>query len=147
LGREFDVIVKQVMSSELRTLKRESSVRLAMKLLVLGDIRHLPVLDDGRLVGIVSERDLQPLFAGVLEKVERPDDVERRLSQPISNVMTTHVLAVNPETELVDAVEIMVANRIGALPVVETETAKVVGIVSYVDVLKAVRSLLAAKSS
>jgi CBS domain-containing protein len=130
------------MSSELRTLKRESSVRLAMKLLVLDDIRHLPVVEDGRLVGIVSERDLRPLLAGVLEKVERPDDVERRLSQPISKVMTTDVLAVHPEAKLVDAVELMVANRVGALPVVESDTGRLVGILSYVDVLKVVRTLL-----
>jgi CBS domain-containing protein len=130
------------MSSELRTLKRESSVRLAMKLLVLEDVRHLPVVEDGRLVGIVSERDLRPMLAGVLEKAERPDDVERRLSQPISNVMTTDVLAVRPETKLVDAVEMMVTNRVGALPVVEEDTAKLVGILSYVDVLKVVQKLL-----
>lgn len=136
------MIVKQVMSSDLRTLKRESSVRLAMKLLVLEDIRHLPVVEDGRVVGIVSERDLRPLLAGVLEKVERPDDVERRLSQPISKVMTTDVLAVQPETQLADAVEMMVSNRVGALPVVERDTGRLVGILSYVDVLKVVQKLL-----
>ena len=136
------MIVKQIMSSELRTLKRESSVRLAMKLLVLEDIRHLPVVEDERLVGIVSERDLRPMLAGVLEKSERPDDVERRLSQPIANVMTTDVLAVHPETRLVDAVEMMIANRVGALPVVEVDTDRLVGIVSYVDVLKVVQNLL-----
>ena len=141
------MIVKQVMSSELRTLKRESSVRLAMKLLVLEDIRHLPVVEEGRLVGIVSERDLRPLLAGVLEKTERPDDVERRLSQPISNVMTTDVLAVHPETQLADAVEMMVAQRIGALPVVESDTGRLVGIMSYVDVLNVVQKLLRASDS
>lgn len=136
------MIVQQVMSSELRTIKKESSVRLAMKLLVLEDIRHLPVVEDGRLVGIVSERDLRPLLAGVLEKIERPDDVERRLSQPISKVMTTDVLAVHPETRLVDAVEMMVENRVGALPVIEGNTSKLVGILSYVDVLRVVQTLL-----
>lgn len=141
------MIVKQVMNTELRTLKRESSVRLAMKLLVLEDIRHLPVVEDGRLSGIVSERDLRPMLAGVLEKSERPDDVERRLSQPISNVMTTDVVAVHPETELVDAVEMMVANRVGALPVVEVGTGRLVGILSYVDVLKVVQKLLQAPGS
>ena len=141
------MIVKQVMSSELRTLKPESSVRLAMKLLVLEDIRHLPVVEEGRLVGIVSERDLRPLLAGVLEKTERPDDVERRLSQPISNVMTTDVLAVHPETQLADAVEMMVAQRIGALPVVESDTGRLVGIMSYVDVLNVVQKLLRASDS
>ncbi len=136
------MIVRQVMSPEVRAIKRENSVRLAMRLLVLDDIRHLPVVEDERLVGIVSERDLRPLLVGVLEKGENPDEVERRLSQPISNVMTTEVFAVHPETKLVDAVETMVTNRVGALPVVEVDTDKLVGILSYVDVLKLVQNLL-----
>jgi CBS domain-containing protein len=137
------VFVNQVMTSELRTLRRGSSVRLALQMLVVGDVRHLPVVEDGRVVGIVSERDLRPMLPGVFEKVERADDVERRLSQPISNVMRTDVLVVNPETDLADAVDMMVENRIGAVPVVERETSELVGMLSYVDVLKVARALLA----
>jgi acetoin utilization protein AcuB len=136
------MIVEQVMNSHPRTVQSRSSVRLALRILGAGEIRHLPVVDQERVVGIVSDRDLRTILPSSFEKLERPHDVEGRLSQPISKVMTAEVLAVHPETELVDAIGVMVENRVGALPVVERETTKLVGIVSYVDVLKVVRALL-----
>jgi acetoin utilization protein AcuB len=140
------VIVQQVMSSEVRTLRPESSVRLAMKVIVLEDIRHLPIVEGGRLVGIVSARDLRAALAGILEHRECPDEVERRWSQPISNLMRTEVLAVHPEAELVEAIDLMIAHRIGALPVVEAGTFRLVGILSYVDILNELRNLLSVGS-
>lgn len=140
------MIVQQVMSSEVRTLRPESSVRLAMKVIVLEDIRHLPIVEGGRLVGIVSARDLRAALAGILEHRECPDEVERRWSQPISNLMRTEVLAVHPEAELVEAIDLMIAHRIGALPVVEAGTFRLVGILSYVDILNELRNLLSVGS-
>jgi acetoin utilization protein AcuB len=49
---------------------------------------------------------------------------------------------VDPETEVSEAIDLMIEHRIGALPVVEPDSTKLVGIVSYVDVLRAARDLL-----
>jgi acetoin utilization protein AcuB len=57
--------------------------------------------------------------------------------------MSSDVIAVSPETELDEIVELLVEHRIGAVPVVRSDTREVVGIVSYIDVLRALQELLA----
>ena len=89
-------------------------------------IRHLPVIEEKQLVGIVSERDIRSL-AG------RPREL---LHSEISCVMTKDVITVSPEDPVIKAVKLFVNDKrkIGALPVV-SEGRKLVGIVSYIDVL------------
>jgi acetoin utilization protein AcuB len=55
--------------------------------------------------------------------------------------MTTDVISVNPETELEEVVDLMIEHKIGAVPVVEADSSKLVGIVSYIDALRAARDL------
>jgi acetoin utilization protein AcuB len=99
----------------------------------------VPVVDEGALVGIVSDRDLRSVLPTVLEQFEQADDAKAILARPVTTVMDSNVLSVHPETDLADVVDLMVENRIGAVPVVEADSAKLIGIVSYVDVLNAAR--------
>ncbi|HVW28048.1 MAG TPA: CBS domain-containing protein [Polyangiaceae bacterium] len=114
-----------------------SSIRAAMEKLLELDVRHLPIVDHGQLVGIVSDRDLREVTSRLLR--EGVTSTGPSLSTPIGAVMSSDVLSVDPETDLAEACDLMIEHRVGALPVVVTGTDELVGIVSYVDLLRAAR--------
>ncbi len=122
------------------TADARTSIRAVMRQLFEMDIRHLPIVDDGQLVGIVSDRDLRDVASRLLAEGET--DLSRLLSSPVADLMSADVLSVDPETELADAVDLMIEHRIGALPVLAPGTDRLVGIISYVDVLRSVRDEL-----
>jgi len=124
------VIARDLMTPNPTTLTAQASVAEAWELMRELEIRHVPVVQDGTLVGMLSDRDLARV------------DLARMLAMPIVNVMSSDVIAVEPETELGEIIELLIEHRIGALPVVQPDTREVVGIVSYIDVLRAVEDRL-----
>jgi acetoin utilization protein AcuB len=95
------------------------------------DIRHLPVLHGGKLVGIISDRDLR--------LVESLNDVNPALLT-VSDAMTSSVYAVSPETPLRDVVESMARHKYGSAVVMKHD--KIVGIFTTVDACKVLVGLL-----
>jgi len=113
--------VKDVMTKEVTTLKRNEKLTLADDLMNLGRIRHLPVLDDDEqeLVGIVSQTDL---FRGALaQAIGFGQRARRKLLDTllVKEVMTTDVTTTTPETPLAEAARVMIERKIGSLPVVQ----------------------------
>jgi acetoin utilization protein AcuB len=106
------------------------------------DIRHIPVVQGGELVGMVSDRDVAYLDVARLLMAEGADGLQRQLATPVISVMSSDVIAVEPETSLGEVIGLMLEHKIGAVPVVMPGSRAVVGIVSYVDVLGAVQDLL-----
>ena len=106
------------------------------------EIRHVPVVENGVLVGMLSDRDLARLDIGRLLTDEGAEALRLELSTPVVKVMSADVVAVNPETETEEIVELLVEHRFGALPVVRPDTRELVGIVSYIDVLRALQDSL-----
>jgi acetoin utilization protein AcuB len=115
--------------------------RQAMTAMRARNIRHAPVVDDtGRLVGMVSDRDLRTV---ILEPALRDafEDLDRVLrSRTVKDVMTWGMVSVKPDTLLREAAGVIHANKIGAVPVVEH--GRVVGMLAVGDVLKAVIQML-----
>jgi acetoin utilization protein AcuB len=107
------------------------------------EVRHVPVVESGALVGMVSDRDLARFDMARLLLVEGAETLRQELATAVVRVMSSDVIAVNPETELEEIVELLVEHRIGAVPVIRSNTREVVGIVSYIDVLRALQELLA----
>lgn len=103
--------------------------------------RHLPVLKDGVLMGVVSDRDLRSGTPGLDEVLREPARLLNRLSRPVTELMSTHVLSMTPDDDLEDAVDLLIEHRVGALPVVDPGSHHLVGILSYVDALRALREL------
>lgn len=131
-----------VMTPHPVTVSARATVAEAAELLRDLAIRHLPVVQDGALVGILSDRDLRAVDPRGLLDVENADAVRARFSAPVIGLMSADVIAVHPETELSEVVSLMIETRVGAMPVIDPATREVVGIVSYIDVLRAVRRLL-----
>jgi acetoin utilization protein AcuB len=128
------ITASEIMTSRPHTVPVRTPIRTAMRQLAELDIRHLPITDDGELVGIVSDRDLRDVVARLIGDGESPDAL---LERPVSEVMSTDVISVDPETDVGEIADLLVENRIGAVPVVTPGTRDLVGIVSYVDVLRA----------
>lgn len=129
-------LVRDLMVDPVFTLGRNDRLSLANNLLKQQRIRHIPVLDvDGRLCGIVTQRDL---FRGALLRAlgygsRIADKMYESLS--VKEVMTSDVLTTSPETPAREAARVMLENKVGCLPVVEE--GKLLGIITEADYVKA----------
>ncbi len=127
--------VADIMRTEFASLRPDDRLDLADQVMKLGRVRHLPVLDgDGRLVGIVSNRDL---LEASLTSVLSFETAERRgflRSIGVSEVMKSEVVTVRAKTPLGVASARMIRNKIGCLPVVR-EDGTMVGLVTETDLL------------
>lgn len=124
------------------TTTPDASIREVWDLMRELEIRHVPVVQRGSLVGMLSDRDLGHLDMGRMLEVEGAEGFRQELATPIVNVMSSDVICVEPETDLRDVVELLLEHKIGALPVVRPDTREVVGIVSYIDVLRGLKDQL-----
>lgn len=106
------------------------------------DIRHVPVARGGILLGMLSDRDLAALDVGRVLTTEGADALRRALATPVVEAMSSDVISIEPETDLGDVSDLMIENKVGAIPVVQPDTREVVGIVSYIDLLRAVQDLV-----
>jgi acetoin utilization protein AcuB len=107
------------------------------------DVRHMPVVEAGVLVGMLSDRDLASLDMGRVLTTEGADGLRRALAAPAVTVMSSDVIFVDVEADLAEVVELMLEHKVGAIPVVRSDSREVAGIISYIDVLRAVRDLVA----
>ena len=135
------MIVSDIMSLDPVTADESATVREAIELLFTLQIRHLPITSDGRLLGMVSDRDVRQLTVPISwnESIIAEDSVYADLlEQSVTAVMSGGILAVGPDTQVTAVIDIVCEQRVGALPVVDARGA-VVGMVSYVDLLRALR--------
>jgi len=128
------------MEAEVVTLDVGDHLDLADDIMRLGRIRHMPVTSGKTLVGILSQRDL--FRAAISSALQLRPAAERQwLSKiPVREVMTTQVFTIAPEASIRSAVEQMVGQRIGCLPVVEHE--QLVGLLSETDCMRYLARLL-----
>ena len=91
---------------------------------------------------MLSDRDLASLDVGRVLTTEGADALRRALAAPVVAAMSSDVISVEPEADLGDVIDLMIENKVGAIPVVLPDTREVVGIVSYIDVLRAVQELV-----
>jgi len=125
--------VKDLMTAEVTTLRRNEQLTLADDVMNLGRVRHLPVLDDDgeELIGIVTQRDL---FRGALaQAIGYGQRARRKLLDTllVKDVMTTDPITTTPDTPLVDAARLLMERKIGCLPVVDA--GRLVGILTEGD--------------
>lgn len=105
------------------------------------EVRHIPIVRHGVFMGIVSDRDLRSYMLPRAEQILRPDDTRARLASSVEMVMRTDALSVTADTPVSSIVDLMLQEKIGALPVLAPNTRELLGVVSYLDVLQAARPL------
>lgn len=117
------MLVKEKMNPRLITIHPEASLAEARVLLDQHRIRHLPVVEGGKLVGIITDRDIRSAAATAPAQVK------------VGDAMTKHVFTVAPETPVQEAAKLMVTHRIGGLPVMKEGVLQ--GIITETDLLQA----------
>ncbi|HVO92978.1 MAG TPA: CBS domain-containing protein [Terriglobales bacterium] len=132
-------IVREIMMSSPVTLKPEDSLDLANDVISLGRIRHIPVVEDGRLLGLVTERDLIGAAASHIFGLKQKSKSALLKSVRIKDVMKKRVVTVAPDTPIKDAAHLMADKKIGCVPVVSAGV--LVGLVTTTDVLRYVEGL------
>ncbi len=136
------MLVKDIMSRKPVCAEVTSSIRQAIYTLQDLDIRHLPVTDNGRFVGIVSDRDVRSVFPSLEERLEHPHRSTQKLDAPVSEIMQADPETLSNDAHVSEAIDLIVEHKIGAVPVVDEHSGKLVGIVSYIDILLAAREAL-----
>jgi CBS domain-containing protein len=126
--------VKDVMTRDVATLGVNDELSLADDIMKLGRIRHLPVVEEGRLVGIISQRDLfKASLASAMgfgEKAKR----EFMKTVAVKEVMVDRVTTTTPEASIGEAGRVMLEKKIGCLPVIKGNN--LVGLITETDILR-----------
>jgi CBS domain-containing protein len=126
--------VRDIMAQNPATLDRNETLDLAESIMNLGRIRHMPVVDDGKLVGIVSQRDM--FRSALITSLGFGRKTTGALIKTITieEIMTENVITISPNTSIKEAARQMMDKKIGCLPVLEGD--RLVGIITETDMLR-----------
>lgn len=128
------MLVKDVMQAHPVTATLETRLPQLVRLLQRRGFRHLPVLDGGKLVGIVSDRDVKQSMASAASMTEGRER-DRLLDElTAGQIMARTVVTIGPTFGIEEAARLMATRKISALPV--TEGDRLMGIVTETDVLQ-----------
>lgn len=133
------MLVRHFMTGDLFTLSPDQTCHAALAEVKRRKIRRAPVVENGRLVGIVSERDLLRVLPGTCGQASTLAG-EDCLALPVRNIMATDVVTLEPNDHLAKAASLMLKKRIGGVPVVHE--GKLKGIITESDVFKALYVIL-----
>jgi len=132
--------VSEFMTTDVTTVQETDSLLDATMIFVRSTLRHLPVLREKKLVGVVTERDVKQYSPSILSGIS-PDEYNQLMeTTPISRVMTRDPATVNPDQSMVEAVRILTTRRIGCVPVVEN--GELMGILTTTDMLRLLARML-----
>ena len=132
--------VRDYMTADPQTLDVDSTLLDAVLLMRRSDLRHIPILENGRVVGIITDRDVARFAPSILVTLS-PQDYNRVFEDtPVAKVMTRKLVSTTPEMKLSEAVDLIYGQKLGCLPVLEGE--RLVGIITVVDMLRALHDLI-----
>ena len=118
------MLIKNFMTQNPVILSPEEDIKVAFNLLSDKHVRQAPVLEDGTLIGIVTDRDLR---MAIVQDLKTPN-------LTVSNVMTPNPKTVSEDEPLQSAANIIAENKFNALPVVSPD-GRLVGIITTTDIL------------
>jgi CBS domain-containing protein len=127
-------VAREIMIGSPVTLTPDDTLDLANDVISLGRIRHIPVMDGGKLVGLLSERDLIGAAANRIFGLKQKSRSALLKAELIKNVMKKRVVTVAPETPIKELARLMAEKKIGCVPVVDNGT--LVGLITTTNVLR-----------
>ncbi len=129
-------IVAEVMTHEVVYISMDTLLGAAMNVCAEKRIRHLPVVDDHKLlVGLVTDRDLRYFISPRIGTISENHSDRESLRRPVHLIMAREIVTTSPEASLSDAAQVMLTNRVGCLPVVDPER-HVIGIITTTDLIR-----------
>jgi len=126
------MLVREIMKSPVTTIAPETTLLEACKLLQAQGIRHLPVMESGRLVGVITDRDVRFATSALCPSPHAATD-------SVKCAMSPSPLTADPGDPIEDVARIMREKKIGCLPVVEGGL--IIGIITNMDLLDAILML------
>ena len=134
------MLVKNWMSKNVVTINEDDSMQDAMKLMKQHSIRMLPVLKNGVLVGVVTDRDLKRASASDATTLDVHELLYLISKIKVKNIMSKSPVAVSPDLTVEETAEILLNNKISGVPVVD-EKGKVVGTITQTDLFRVLIAL------
>lgn len=134
------MLVKNWMTQPVITIDKADNIATAKELMSGNQIRTLPVLSDGQLVGIVTDRDLKKASVSEATGIEAPKLAYLNTRVKVGAIMTKNVITVKPNTTVDEVAKILHKLKISGVPVVD-DTGSLVGMISQSDIFKLLISL------
>ncbi|MEE9239982.1 MAG: CBS domain-containing protein [bacterium] len=128
--------ISELMAGDVETLDRNDTLSLAEDLMKMKRLRHLPVMEDGRLAGVISQRDL--FHAGLSTAMGFGTKAKGEFLKAVlvKEIMTEEVITIGSSAEVKEAARTMLKKKIGCLPVVDG--GELVGLISESDIIRVV---------
>jgi acetoin utilization protein AcuB len=133
------MLVEDIMKRDVITVEPTDTIRTVLLKVQQCRIRHIPVVENGQLVGIISDRDVRDACPSILGQPHEDD--ESIYCMPVSNIMRKDVITASPLDFVEEAAYVLYENGIGCLPVVSCED-KLIGIITETDILHTLVELM-----
>jgi len=125
--------VINVMTPDPVSVEQSNTVLQAEEIMREQNFRQLPVIKDKELIGIITDRDIRSFLGS--DSFNTLEEQERAKTTKVASVMSDKPIILSPDDDLRDAVELLIDEKVGGIPVVD-EKEGLVGIVTYVDALR-----------
>jgi acetoin utilization protein AcuB len=129
------MLVSKQMQKDPITIRKDDTLRFAADLLKEKRIRTLPVVDDGKVVGMVTDRDVRQAQASTATSLEVSELYYLLEKVKVNEIMTKNVITISPDATIEEAAKTIHDKRIGGQPVVD-DTGELKGIITETDVLE-----------
>ncbi|MBP0604590.1 MULTISPECIES: CBS domain-containing protein [Aeromonas] len=131
------MLIKEIMTTRVATVSMDDRLSVIKEIFEQAHFRHLLVVEDEVLVGVISDRDLLRAISPYLDTDAEMNRDTETLNRRAHQIMSRHPITISPELSLQDAAAIMLQQHVSCLPVLENGA--LVGIVSWKDLLKVMR--------
>ena len=132
-------VVSEIMMGSPVTVSPDATLNFVNDVISLGRIRHVPVVENGKLVGLLSERDLIGAAANRIFGLKKKSRSALLKTELIKNVMKKRVVTVAPDTPIKEAARLMAEKKIGCVPVISEGA--LVGLVTTTNILRYLESI------
>ncbi|MDA8164011.1 MAG: CBS and ACT domain-containing protein [Desulfobacteraceae bacterium] len=130
------MLIKDWMATDVLTVEENTSLMRATRVMKENNIRRLPVVSHGKLIGIITDRDVKDASPSKATSLDIHEVYYLLSEMKVKDVMTPSPLTLNGDDSLEKAAVIMLENRISGLPVVD-KAGQMIGLISETDVLRA----------
>ena len=138
------MLVENWMSKDVVTVDVDDSMQYATRLLKEHNIRGLPVMENGKLVGIVTDRDLKKASASDATTLEIHELLYMISRIKVKEIMTQDPITIPLDYTIDEAAEVLLENKLSGAPVVD-DKGQVVGIITQIDIFRVIISLTGAR--
>ena len=131
------MLIKEIMTTRVATVSMDDRLSVIMEIFEQAHFRHLLVVEEEELVGVISDRDLLRAISPYLDTDAEMNRDTETLNRRAHQIMSREPITVSPERSLKEAAGLMLEHQISCLPVLENGA--LVGIVSWKDLLRVMR--------